>query len=242
MVKKKKIKKKPTVKVNIPLEELLGAGCHFGHSVSKVNPRMQDYIFTSRKGIHIFDLVKTKEHLMEAGKFLAELVSKGGKIIFVGSKRQASEAIKKTAQEINMFYVSNRWVGGLLTNWSQIEKNLKKMVDLREELDKNEKEKSKFELNILKRELRHLEDLYGGIVGLKDLPQALFAVDVKRERTAIAEAKQLGIPVVAIVDTNGDPRDIDYVIPANDDAQGSVEYLLNKIGVMISKKQNGKEK
>jgi len=241
MVKKKKINKKLTAKTNISLEELLEAGCHFGHAVSKVNPRMQDYIFIARKGIHIFDLVKTKKCLEEAGNFLAELVSKGGKIIFVGSKRQASEAIKKTAQGINVFYVANRWVGGLLTNWSQIEKNLEKMSDLKEELDKNKKEKSKFELNILNRELQRLEDLYGGIVGLKDLPQALLVVDVKRERTAVAEAKQLGIPIVAIVDTNGDPRDVDYVIPANDDAQGSIEYLLDKIGTMISKKQNDKK-
>ncbi|KUK82811.1 MAG: 30S ribosomal protein S2 [Microgenomates bacterium 39_6] len=245
-----KSKKKPAVKAtvkkkassdtpkaindsNISLEGLLRAGCHFGHSVSKVNPRMQDYIFTAREGIHIFDLVKTKNQLEKAIEYLFLLVSEGGKIIFLGTKRQAIEATELAAKKTGMFYVTTRWVGGLLTNWKEVRKNLDRLDQLNKKLAKKNTSLTKYEISVLKREQRRLENLYGGLMGLENLPQALFVVDPKKEKTAVREAKRMGVTVVAIADSNADPRGIDYLIPANDDAKASVEYILAKVAQKI---------
>ncbi len=220
------------------LEELLEAGCHFGHSVSKVNPRMQDYIYTARKGVHIFDLTQTKAGIEKAADFLAETITSGEEVIFVGTKRQATEAVKKTAEELGMHYVIKRWVGGLLTNWKQIQKNLQKLADLRERVVEEEDQRTKYELSVWQREIGRLESLYGGIEDLEEPPAAIFVVDVKRERTAVREANRMDIPVVGIVDTNSNPSGIDYIIPANDDAQGSVAYIMSAISQRVVEEQD----
>jgi len=225
--------KKKSVNIDISLEELLEAGCHFGHTVSKIHPQMREYVYMARQGIHIFDLVKTRQRLITAAQFLADLVKEGGKVIFVGTKRQAAPIIEKKVKETDMFYIKKRWIGGLLTNWSEVKKNLGKMADLKEQIDKGREGRTKYEQVLLKREYIRLEGFYGGISSLTDIPQALFIVDVKREKTAISEARKMGIPVVAIVDTNSDPSGIDYVIPANDDAKGSIDCIVGKIVEVI---------
>ncbi len=239
-IKKTTFRDKPKKVINsldISLEELLGAGCHFGHLVSKVNPKMQEYIFAVREGVHIFDLVKTKNQLEEAINFLAEIVASGGKIIFLGTKRQAAEAVKEAAIKMGMFYVNTRWIGGLLTNWPEVKKNLTRLEELKQRLAEKETSLTKYEISVLKREQRRLEDLYGGLIGLEELPQNLFIVDPKKERTAVREAKIMGIKVAGIADTNADPDDIDYIIPANDDAKASVEFIFSKITAGVKKAQ-----
>jgi len=226
-------KGKRKVHADILLEELLKSGCHFGHLVSKVNPRMQEYIFIARDGVHIFDLFKTKSQLEKAIDYLVKLTSSGGKIIFVGTKRQAVEAVKETARKAGMFYVSTRWIGGLLTNWKEVKKNLERLEEINKELDQKDTTLTKYELSVLKREKSRLEDLYRGLVGLEKLPECLFVVDIKREQTAIREARRMGIKIVGIADTNADPRLVDYVIPANDDAQASIAYILDKVAWAI---------
>jgi len=220
--------KKKLVNIDISLEELLEAGCHFGHAVSKIHPQMREYVYMARQGVHIFDLVKTRQCLITAAQFLADLAKKGGKIIFVGTKRQAAPIIEKRVKETDMFYIKKRWIGGLLTNWSEVKKNLEKLIDLKKKIGKRGK-RTKYEQVLLKREYNRLEEFYGGISGLTGIPQALFIVDVKREKTAVSEAKKMGIPVVAVVDTNNNPSGVDYVIPANDDAKGSIDYIVGKI-------------
>ncbi|MDD3679816.1 MAG: 30S ribosomal protein S2 [Candidatus Shapirobacteria bacterium] len=224
-----KNKRKTINNLNISLEELLGAGCHFGHSVSKVNPRMQEYIFSVRDGVHIFDLIKTKNQLEKAISYLYKIISEGGKIIFVGTKRQAVESVEKAAQKTDMFYVNTRWIGGLLTNWPEIRKNLDRLEELNKKLLQKDTSLTKYEIGVLTREQRRLKDLYGGLMGLDGLPKALFVIDPKKEQTAVREAKRMAIEVIGIVDTNSDPEKIDYVIPANDDAKASIEYILNKV-------------
>lgn len=237
----RKTSRKKKGRVDVLLEELLKAGCHFGHLVSKVNPRMQEYIFTARDGVHIFDLFKTKSQLEEAMNYLVKVTSSGGKIIFVGTKRQAIEAVKKAAQETGMFYVSTRWVGGLLTNWKEVKKNLERLEELKKKLSQKNTSLTKYELSVLRRERSRLESLYDGLGGLEELPDCLFIVDTKREQTAIREAKRMGIGLVGITDTNADPREIDYVIPANDDAQASVDYILGKVTEAIKQAKNDQE-
>jgi len=238
--------KEKSVSIDISLEELLEAGCHFGHSVSKIHPQMREYVYMARQGVHIFDLVKTRQCLITAAQFLADLVKAGGKVVFVGTKRQAAPIIEKKVKKTGMFYIRKRWIGGLLTNWSEVKKNLEKLIGLKKEIDKGREGRTKYEQVLLKREYSRLEGFYGGISGLTDIPQALFVVDVKREKTAIAEAKKMGVSVVAIVDTNNNPSGIDYVIPANDDAKGSIDYIVGKIVEVIkankSKIQNPKSK
>jgi len=228
--------KEKSANIDISLEELLEAGCHFGHSVSKIHPQMREYVYMARQGVHIFDLVKTRRCLVAAAQFLADLVKAGGKVIFVGTKRQAAPIIEKKVKGTGMFYIKKRWIGGLLTNWPEVKKNLGKLIDLKKEIGKGRGGRTKYEQVLLKREYSRLEGFYGGISGLTDIPQALFVVDVKREKTAIAEAKKMGVPVVAIVDTNNNPSGIDYVIPANDDAKGSIDYIVGKIVEVIKKK------
>jgi len=225
--------KEKSANIDISLEELLEAGCHFGHAVSKIHPQMREYVYMARQGVHIFDLVKTRQCLIDAAQFLADLIRVGGKVIFVGTKRQAAPIIEKKVKKTGMFYIKKRWIGGLLTNWLEVKKNLEKLIGLKKEIDKGRGGRTKYEQILLKREYSRLEGFYGGISSLTDIPQALFIVDVKREKTAISEAKKMGIPVVAIVDTNNDPSGIDYVIPANDDAKGSIDYIVGKIVEVI---------
>jgi len=212
----------------ISLQQLLEAGCHFGHQSKKWHPAMQPYLFGVRDDIHIFDLVKTKENLEKAGKFLHQLAKDGKTVLFVGTKRQAVPAIKSTAQATGMPYVSQRWLGGTLTNWEQIRKNLKNLSDMKTAKTEGQYKKyTKKEQILLDRQIARLEKFFGGITSLDKLPDALFIVDIKREKTAVREANQLKIPVVAVVDSNCDPGQVDVVISANDDGKGSIELILD---------------
>ncbi len=211
-------------------DELLEAGCHFGHLKRKWNPAMAPYIFMERNGIHIIDLYKTAAKIEEAANALKQIAKSGKKVLFVATKKQAKEAIKEKAGAIGMPYVIERWPGGMLTNFPTIRKAVKKMTTI----DKMDKDGtfdnlSKREKLQIQRQRAKLEKNLGSIADLGRLPSALFVVDVMKEHIAVAEAKRLGIPVFAIVDTNSNPADIDYVIPANDDASKSIEIVLDAV-------------
>ena len=225
----------------ITLEELLEAGCHFGHQVTRGNPKARDYIFEARDNIHIIDLGKTKAGLEEAGKFISSLAAKNGSLIIVGTKRQAQgiveeevkrakrEALGKTENEI--FFVTQRWVGGTLTNFSEVVKNFKKLKDLLEKLA-SEEERSKYtkkEVGLWEKERQKLTSLYGGVSDLKKIPDAVFVIDSHLEDLAIDEAGKMGVTTVAVVDTNANPEVVDYPIPANDDATGSIKLITSYI-------------
>jgi len=214
---------------DISLKALLEAGCHFGHQTVRWNPKMRPYIFEAREGVHIFDLVKTKTGLEEAAAFVKTTASQSGKILLVGTKRQAREHIKKMAEETNMPYVCERWMGGSLTNFDQIQKSLNKLGDLKKgRADGTLATKyTKKENVLIDREILRLEHFFGGLTGLTDLPQAVFIIDTKNEISSVREANRRAIKVVAIVDTNSDPDMIDYVIPANDDAVKSIEMITD---------------
>ncbi len=215
---------------DISLKELLEAGCHFGHQVPRWNPRASSFIYTQRDGIHIIDLAKTKQGLEQAADFVKTLASQGGKIIFVGTKRQARSIIEEEGRRCGAFFLVTRWLGGLLTNWEQIKKNLAKLRKMREEKEKNLWEKfTKKEQLEKARELAKLEQLYGGIADLEEFPQALFLIDLRKEDSAVREALKTEVKIVGIVDTNANPDDIDYPIPANDDAVGSIKLITSYI-------------
>lgn len=211
-------------------DQLLEAGCHFGHLKRKWNPAMAPYIFMERNGIHIIDLYKTAAKIEEAANALKQIAKSGKKVLFVATKKQAKEAIKDQAGAIGMPYVTERWPGGMLTNFPTIRKAVKKMTTI----DKMDKDGtfdnlSKREKLQIQRQRAKLEKNLGSIADLGRLPSALFVVDVMKEHIAVAEAKRLGIPVFAIVDTNSNPADVDYVIPANDDASKSIEVVLEAV-------------
>ena len=211
------------------IKQLLEAGVHFGHQTKRWNPKMAKFIFDQRSGIYIIDLEKTEECLNKARDFLLELASKGEVILFVGTKRQAKEVITQEATRCGMYYVSERWLGGLLTNFPTIQKSINRLKEI--EKMKQEGEFSKFtkkEVAGLEKEMEKLNKNFGGIKNMEKLPQALFIVDVKKEETAVAEAKRLKIPIVALIDTNSNPEDIDYSIPGNDDAIKSIS-LVTKV-------------
>lgn len=211
-------------------DQLLEAGCHFGHLKRKWNPAMAPYIFMERNGIHIIDLYKTAAKIDEAAQSLRQLAKSGKKVLFVATKKQAKETVAEKAKEINMPYVIERWPGGMLTNFPTIRKAVKKMTTI----DKMTKDGtfdnlSKREKLQITRQRAKLEKNLGSIADLGRLPSALFVIDVMKEHIAVAEAKRLGIPVYAIVDTNSNPEDVDFVIPANDDASKSIEVILDAI-------------
>jgi len=220
----------------ITLEELLEAGCHFGHQVIRSNPKARDFVFEARDNIQIIDLAKTKEGLEEAIEYVRDLAKKGATLLVVGTKRQAQQIVKEEVKKIghaenNVFYVTARWVGGILTNTSEISKNIVKLKDIEKLLlDPNEKAKyTKKELGLFEKEKQRLENLYSGIAEMKEKPDALFIIDSHMEHLAVKEAKRMNIPTVAIVDTNADPHIIDYPIPANDDATGSVQLIVSYV-------------
>lgn len=216
----------------ITLEELLAAGCHFGHQVTRANPKARDFVFEARDNIQIIDLAKTKEGLEEAGAFIKDLSARGASLLVVGTKRQAQESVKKEMQRVDqsrgqVFFVYDRWIGGILTNFPEISKNIKKLSDLGQKLQ-SEEEKSKYtkkEIGLWEKEKIRLESLYGGIAKMTKLPDALYIIDSHLEDLAVREAQSMNVPTVAIVDTNADPNVIDYSIPANDDAAGSIELI-----------------
>ncbi len=211
-------------------EQLLQAGCHFGHLKRKWNPAMAPYIFMERNGIHIIDLNKTVAKIDEAAEALKGIAKSGKKILFVATKKQTKEIVADKAKSINMPYVIERWPGGMLTNFPTIRKAVKKMTNIDKLMtDGTFSNLSKRELLQITRQRAKLEKNLGSIADLTRLPSALFVVDVMKEHIAVKEAQRLGIPVFGIVDTNSNPRDIDYVIPANDDAKDSVEVILNAV-------------
>jgi small subunit ribosomal protein S2 len=211
------------------MKELLEAGVHFGHQTKRWNPKMKKYIFGKRNGIYIIDLQKTLKLFKEASAFITELSSQGKRILFVGTKRQAQDAILEEANRCGMFYVNNRWLGGTLTNFTTVRKSIERLKELEAVLNDTEKELSKKERAGLDKERDKLQKNLIGIREMDGLPDALFVIDPKKEYIAVKEAKKLGIPVVAIVDTNCDPEDIDRVIPGNDDAIRAIRLFTQKI-------------
>jgi small subunit ribosomal protein S2 len=215
--------------VSITMKELLEAGVHFGHQTKRWNPKMKKYIFGKRNGIYIIDLQKTLKLFKEASTFITELASLGKRILFVGTKRQAQDAILEEANRCGMFYVNNRWLGGTLTNFMTVRRSIERLKELEAMLADVEKELSKKERAALDREREKLQKNLIGIREMDSLPDALFVIDPKKEYIAVKEAKKLGIPVIAIVDTNCDPEDIDHVIPGNDDAIRAIRLFTQKI-------------
>ena len=214
----------------IPMKALLEAGVQFGHQTNRWNPKMAPYIFTSRGGTHIIDLEKTSECIDQAYEVFSEIGKDGGKVLFVGTKKQAQEVIKEEAVRCGHYYVNVRWLGGTLTNFKTIRKSVKKLQDYEKmEEDGTFKELPKKEVNEIKSKMQRLQKFFGGIYEMTTLPQAIFVVDPHEERTAVLEAKRLHIPVFGIVDTNCDPDDVDYVIPANDDAIRSLKLIIAKM-------------
>jgi small subunit ribosomal protein S2 len=211
------------------MKELLEAGVHFGHQTKRWNPKMKKYIFGKRNGIYIIDLQKTLKLFKEASAFITELASQGKRILFVGTKRQAQDAILEEANRCGMFYVNNRWLGGTLTNFTTVRRSIERLKELEAVLGDSEKELSKKERAGLDREREKLQKNLIGIREMDGLPDSLFVIDPKKEYIAVKEAKKLGIPVVAIVDTNCDPEDIDHVIPGNDDAIRAIRLFTQKI-------------
>lgn len=224
----------------ISMKQLLEAGVHFGHQTRRWNPKMARYIFTERNGIYIIDLQKTVKKVDEAYNFVRDLAADGGTMLFVGTKKQAQESVKEEAERCGMYFVNERWLGGMLTNFQTIQKRVNRL----KELEKMEAEGvfeilPKKEVANLRHEMEKLERFLGGIKTMKKLPDALFIVDPRKERIAVAEARRLNIPIVGIVDTNCDPDEIDVVIPANDDAIRAVKLLTGRMADAILEGQQG---
>jgi len=213
----------------LTIEQLLESGAHFGHPVSKWEPKYKPFIATKKNGVHIIDLKETLNKLNEATEKLLEISKKGGNILFVGTKPQAKDIIQRCADECSMFYIVERWLGGTLTNFSTIKKSIRRLIILEKESSQIYKNKTKKEKNMLIREKLKLSDLHRGIKDMKHLPSALFVVDAKHEKIAIAEAKCLGIPTFGLVDTNTDPFTLDFPIPSNDDSIKTIKLIMSYI-------------
>lgn len=214
----------------ISMKQLLEAGVHFGHQTRRWNPKMQPFIFMDRNGIHIIDLQQTVTRLNEAYKFVEQLAAEGGTILFVGTKKQAQEAVAEEAKRCGMFYVNQRWLGGMLTNFQTIQSRIRYLRDLEARRERGDFERlPKKEVQRLQDDMNRLERTLGGIKDMRRLPNAVFIVDTRKERTAVLEARRLEIPVIALADTNCDPDEMDYPIPANDDAIRAVRLLCSKI-------------
>jgi small subunit ribosomal protein S2 len=212
------------------MKELLEAGVHFGHQTRRWNPKMKEYIFGERNGIHIIDLQKTLKMFREAARWVTDLSAQGKTVLFVGTKRQAQEAVAEEAQRCGMFWVNQRWLGGTLTNWATLQKSLKRLKELKTmKEDGRMAQLSKKEAARLDRELKGLQQNMEGIENMTSLPDALFVIDSNSETNAVREARRLGVPVVAIVDTNCDPDVVDWVIPGNDDALRAIRLFTSKV-------------
>ena len=226
----------------ISMKQLLEAGVHFGHQTRRWNPKMKEYIFTERNGIYIIDLQKTVKKIDEAYYFIRDLAMEGGTVLFVGTKKQAQESIEQEAKRYEMFYVNQRWLGGMLTNFKTIQSRINKLRKIEKmEADGDFDLLPKKEVIQLKAEQEKLEKNLGGIKEMKKLPSAMFVVDPRKEHIAILEAKALGIPVVAIVDTNCDPDEADYPIPGNDDAIRAVKLIASKIADAVLEGRQGEQ-
>ena len=218
----------------ISMKQLLEAGVHFGHQNRRWNPKMAEYIYTERNGIYIINLQKTVKKIVEAYDFIKEIAESGQDILFVGTKKQAQESIKEEAERVGMYFVNARWLGGMLTNFKTIQKRIGRLNQL-----KKMEEDGTYDL--LRLECEKLEKYLGGIKDMKKLPGAMFVVDPRKEKIAVAEAKKLGIPVVAIVDTNCDPDDVDYVIPGNDDAIRAVKLIASTMANAVVEGGQGED-
>ncbi len=224
----------------VSMKQLLEAGVHFGHQTRRWNPKMAPYIFTERNGIYIIDLQKTVKKLDEAYNFIFETASNGGEVLFVGTKKQAADSIREEAERAGAHFVNARWLGGMMTNFKTIQNRIKRLEQLHTmENDGTFGLLPKKEVSKLSLEIEKLEKFLGGIKNMKQLPGALFIVDPRKERIAVAEARKLGIPVVAIVDTNCDPDEIDYVIPGNDDAIRAVKLIAGAMADAILAAKQG---
>ncbi len=217
------------------MKELLEAGVHFGHQTKRWNPKMKEYIFGERNGIYIIDLQKTLKMFKEASKFVSDVAAEGKLVLFVGTKRQAQDAVAEEAKRCGMFYINHRWLGGLLTNWVTVQKSVKRLKELDEMATDGRYELlPKKEVIKLERERKHLQENLAGIKNLNRLPDAIFVIDSNKEQIAVKEARKLGIPVVAVVDTNCDPTEVDYVIPGNDDALRAIRLFASKIADSVA--------
>ena len=226
----------------VSMKQLLEAGVHFGHQTRRWNPKMAEYIFTERNGIYIIDLQKTVKKLEEAYMFARQVAADGGEILFVGTKKQAQDSVKEEAIRCGMPYVNARWLGGMLTNFNTIQKRIKRLAQLKTmEADGTFDLLPKKEVTKLNLEIEKLEKFMGGITEMRKQPAAMFIVDPRKERIAVLEAKKLGIPIVAIVDTNCDPDEVDYVIPGNDDAIRAVKLIAGAMADAVIEGRQGEQ-
>ena len=226
----------------VSMKQLLEAGVHFGHQTRRWNPKMAEYIFTERNGIYIVDLQKTVKKVEEAYLFIRDIAAEGGEVLFVGTKKQAQDAIKEEALRSEMYYVNVRWLGGMLTNFKTIKKSIQKLHNLNKMAEDGTFDLlPKKEVAALQKEMADLEKNLGGIKDMKGLPSALFVVDPKKEKNAVDEARKLGIPIVAIVDTNCDPDEVDYVIPGNDDAIRAIKLIASTLADAIIEGKQGEQ-
>ena len=235
--------KLPQVAPEYDLTDLLEAGCHFGHQKSKWNPRMAEFIYMEKDGVHIFDLAKTASQLQLAYNFVYDMAAKGKTMIMVGTKKQAKTIIEEEATANGTMYIISRWLGGLITNWTQVKGSLKRMLEIEAGLKSGKYDGyTKFEKVQLEKEKNRFERFFGGIKDLKSVPDFLFVVDVKREKNAVREAKLTGVPVIALIDSNANPEDVDIAIPANDDALRSIKFIVSEIASAYAagKKSTGK--
>jgi small subunit ribosomal protein S2 len=212
------------------LQQLLEAGCHFGHQARRWHPAMKEWIYMEKEGVHIFDLAKTAQQLQTAYDFMFELGRTGKTVIFVGTKRQAREIVKTAADDAGALHITSRWLGGLFSNWDQVSKSLKRMMTIEEGLKTDAfKGYTKFERVQLEKEQNRLERFFAGIRSLKQLPDCIFVIDPSREKNALIEARLVGVPIIALIDSNADPRLVDLPIPANDDAVTSIQLIVNEM-------------
>jgi len=219
----------------VTLEQLLEAGSHFGHQSRRWNPAMKRYIYGEKDGVHVFDLVKSKECLDQACDFVSKIAAEEKIVLFLGTKRQAADMVKQVAIKLKMPYVTVRWLGGTLTNFDQMRKSVNRLVDLKDKREKGELKKyTKKEQLLIDREIGKLEKFFGGVVNLTKLPDCLFVIDTHREDVAVREAVRMGVPVVGITDTNANPDLVLYPIPVNDDAAKSIELVVNAIAEAIN--------
>ena len=224
----------------VAMKQLLEAGVHFGHQTRRWDPKMAEYIFQARNGIHIIDLQKTSKKLDEAYNFVREQAEEGKTVLFVGTKKQAQECIKEAAEKCNMYYVDQRWLGGMLTNFNTIQGRIKRLEDLEKmQEDGTFEVLPKKEVILLKKEMDKLQKNLGGIKEMKEIPGVMFVVDPKKEHIAVLEAHKLGIPVVGLVDTNCNPEDVDYAIPGNDDAIRAVKLIADCIANSVIEGRQG---
>jgi small subunit ribosomal protein S2 len=229
--------------VNVSLKDLVETGAHFGHQTRRWNPKMDEFLYSAKEGVHIFDLTKTRQMLEEALNILENAAKDGKKILFVGTKKQAKDKVIEVAGKSGSYYMAERWLGGTLTNFEQIKKSTKNLREMKEKKAKGEYSVyTKKERLLIDREIKRLERFFLGIAEMDDLPEIMVVVDVKKESGAVREAKNKGIETIGIVDSNSDPMDVDYAIPMNDDASKALEYVLELMGEAIMAGKSGKGK